>query len=192
MLKGQRARVRRNRNPIDVRAGLWVALLGAVALYLWSRTSTGSAMVGKVVSGAMDAVRDLTAPRGIRNHNPGNIERTSDRWQGMSADQSPDARFVVFDAPVWGLRALRRVLRSYVQQGYTTVAEVIGRWAPPHENITSAYVNAVAAQAGLDPHDPIPDAAWPSIMAAIVQHENGRQPYPPELFAQAVELERTT
>lgn len=30
-------------------------------------------------------------PRGIRNRNPGNIERESDRWLGMSADQSSDS-----------------------------------------------------------------------------------------------------
>ena len=33
-------------------------------------------------------------PRGIRNHNPGNIIRGADRWLGMAADQSADARLL--------------------------------------------------------------------------------------------------
>jgi len=37
-------------------------------------------------------------PRGIRNHNPGNIEK-GDPWQGLAADQSGDPRFAVFAAP---------------------------------------------------------------------------------------------
>ncbi len=184
---------RRAPNPIAVRPGLWLALLGAVALYLYSRTSSGSAMVGKVVSGAGDAVsvvRDLFAPRGIRNHNPGNIKRTADQWRGMSSTQG-DAVFVQFDAPVWGLRALARVLRKYQQTGNDTVREIINRWAPPVENITSAYVDAVARALGIDPDDVVTEAQMPALMAAIVHHENGQQPYEPELFAQAIRLEQS-
>jgi len=174
---------------------LWLALGGALALWLFSRTERGSDVVAKVVSAAGDAttaVRDLLAPRGIRNHNPGNIERTGDRWQGMSADQSGDARFVVFDSPVWGLRALARILRNYGRQGADTIGEVIARWAPSVENDTGAYVDAVARAVGINANDRIEPEHLPALMAAIVQHENGRQPYPPELFAQAVQLEQTT
>jgi hypothetical protein len=128
-------------------------------------------------------------PRGIRNNNPGNIERTGDRWQGMSADQSGDARFVVFDAPVWGLRALARILRKDMAEG-DTLRRIIGEWAPAAENNTGAYVNAVARHVGMDPDAPVREADLPRLMAAIVQHENGAQPYPPELFAQALALER--
>ena len=39
-------------------------------------------------------------PRGIRNHNPGNI-RHGDKWQGLSAEQT-DSSFCVFDAPEYG------------------------------------------------------------------------------------------
>ncbi len=82
-----------------------------------------------------------STPRGVRNHNPGNIERDArTRWQGQAARQS-DPRFVVFTAPEWGIRAMARVLITYQDRhGCNTVAKIINRWAPPGENATSAYV----------------------------------------------------
>ena len=55
-------------------------------------------------------------PRGITNCNPGNIERGKDRWLGMSADQSTDPRFLVFDKPESGIRALMRLLINYQER----------------------------------------------------------------------------
>lgn len=133
-----------------------------------------------------------TTPRGIRNNNPGNIDRTADRWQGMAEDQSGDPRFVVFSAPVWGLRALAKVLLSYYRKrGLNTVESVIGRWAPHVENDTSAYARAVARAMNVAVRDEL-NIEHPDVLAllveAIVQHENGQQPYPPDLIAEAVRL----
>lgn len=131
-------------------------------------------------------------PRGIRNHNPGNIDRTAERWQGMAADQSSDKRFVVFTAPVWGLRALAKVLLSYQRKhGLRTPAAIIGRWAPPVENDTGAYARQVAKALGVGVNDQIDlqrAAMLERILPAIVQHENGQQPYPAALIAEAVRL----
>ena len=131
-------------------------------------------------------------PRGIRNHNPGNIDRTTERWQGMASDQSRDPRFVVFTDPKWGLRALAKVLLSY-QRKYNlrTPAAIIGRWAPPVENDTGAYARQVAKALGVQPGDRIDlqDArTLERILPAIVAHENGQQPYPEALIRQAVAL----
>ena len=131
-------------------------------------------------------------PRGIRNHNPGNIDRTAERWQGMAADQSSDKRFVVFSAPVWGLRALAKVLLSYQRKhSLRTPAAIIGRWAPPSENDTGAYARQVAKTLGVGVDDRI-DLHQPDtlrrMLPAIVQHENGQQPYPASLIAEAVRL----
>jgi hypothetical protein len=122
-----------------------------------------------------------TLPRGIRNNNPGNIERNLIVWEGMSADQSGDSRFVVFDAPVWGIRALARVLLNYYRRhGLRTVAEIIGRWAPVGENDTGAYAELIAealqiqATTRVRLEDP---ALLSVIVAAIILHENGVQPY---------------
>lgn len=131
-------------------------------------------------------------PRGIRNSNPGNIDRTAERWQGMAADQSRDKRFVVFDAPVWGLRALAKVLLSYQRKhGLRTPAAIIGRWAPPVENNTGAYARQVANALGVGVNDQIDlqqARMLERILPAIVQHENGQQPYPAALIAEAVRL----
>ena len=131
-------------------------------------------------------------PRGLRNFNPGNIDRTAERWQGMAADQSSDKRFVVFTAPVWGLRALAKVLLSYQRKhGLRTPAAIIGRWAPPTENDTGAYARQVAKALGVGVNDQIDlqqARLLERILPAIVQHENGQQPYPAALIAEAVRL----
>lgn len=119
-------------------------------------------------------------PRGIRNNNPGNIEK-GDPWQGLAKDQSGDSRFAVFESPKWGIRALARLLITYQDKhGLRTIRQIINRWAPPVENDTLAYAKAVAAQVGRDIDDPVDvhryEHAEP-IVRAIIQHENGQQPY---------------
>lgn len=86
---------------------------------------------------------EKTKPRGLRNHNPLNIRRSSDMWQGM-ADAQTDKEFVQFKADVYGLRAAFIILRKYIKQyRLDTVEKIIHRWAPPSENNVQAYVNAV-------------------------------------------------
>lgn len=123
-----------------------------------------------------------TQARGLRSNNPGNIDRsTTTKWQGMADDQSSDPRFVVFKAPEWGIRALMRTLLTYQNQhGLYTTRAIINRWAPPSENNTGAYVNAVASACGVNPDDTIDldmaAVALPFVKAIIV-HENGSCPY---------------
>lgn len=123
----------------------------------------------------------MATPRGIRNNNPGNIDRTGDKWQGMAADQSGDDRFVVFVAPQWGIRALVKVLLSYQRKhGIKTIRGIINRWAPPVENNTSAYVEQVAKACGVEPDDTIDienKAVLRALVSSIIKHENGQQPY---------------
>ena len=116
--------------------------------------------------------------RGIRNNNPGNIRHGSDVWQGMSRAQ-PDAAFVRFDSPVWGVRAMARVLMTYRNRyGLQTVRDIITRWAPPTENNTAAYVFAVSQGLGVDPDAPLQfPEQLPELVAEIIKHENGYQPY---------------
>lgn len=172
------------RNPLGINPLLLLALGGAAVLYLLSRTQQGQDVTARIIDTAL-------TPRGIRNNNPGNIVRTSDAWKGMSADQSGDDHFVVFDAPVWGLRAMARVLRKYIASGADTVQEIIARWAPSNENDTDAYVAAVSQSMGVSPSDTVTDALLPSLMAAITKHENGTQPYAVAMFDQAIALERS-
>lgn len=129
-------------------------------------------------------------PRGLRNNNPGNIDRNATKWQGMADDQSSDPRFVVFKSPQFGIRALAKTLLTYQNQySLKTVRGIIGRWAPAVENNTTAYAAAVAAGIGVQPDDPI-DVDTVAVMAplvkAIIQHENGQQPYTDAVIAEAL------
>lgn len=118
-------------------------------------------------------------PRGIRNNNPGNIRR-GDHWQGM-ADEQPDPSFVTFVRPIWGLRAIGKTLMTYQDKhGCDTVRNFIERWAPPSENNTEAYVHDVADALQTGPDDRInihSTGTMAAMIEAIVQHENGEQPY---------------
>lgn len=129
-------------------------------------------------------------PRGIRLNNPGNIRQSRDLWQG-EADLQADKTFVTFRGPEWGIRAMAKILLRYQAAGFTTVRKIIGRWAPPGENDTQAYVADVARQVGVDP-DTVLDLGNAALLArlvkAIIRHENGEQPYSDTLVAQGVQL----
>ena len=134
--------------------------------------------------------RDPDLPRGVRNMNPGNLRRSGTPWQGKSAQQT-DSAFVQFDSPVYGIRALARVLKTYrASYGRDTVREIIQRWAPPNENNTGAYVAAVAAEMGIQPDEEFPptEGNMLALVRAIIQHENGMQPYSDETILRGIRL----
>jgi hypothetical protein len=134
----------------------------------------------------------MATPRGIRNRNPGNLDRTKEKWQGMNADQSSDSRFVVFVAAHWGIRALAKVLLSYQRRHkLKTIRQIIDRWAPPVENNTEAYIAQVAKACGVGPDDAIDigdKAVLRVLVASIIQHENGQQPYGAAVIELGIDL----
>lgn len=137
----------------------------------------------------------MNIPRGIRNHNPGNIDRTTPRtpWQGAApAEQLTDSRFEQFIAPQWGIRALARTLITYQDKhGLNTVRGIINRWAPPVENDTSAYVVTVAVKLRVAPDESIDvhdHAVMRPLVEAIIRHENGQQPYSPAMLDHGLRL----
>lgn len=114
------------------------------------------------------------APRGIRNNNPGNIRADGTKWKGLVGD---DGSFCKFDKPENGIRAIARILATYKARGIKTVRQIIARWAPPNENDTEAYIRSVAAASGI-PENGVPmQDQLPDLIAAIIKHENGEQPY---------------
>lgn len=121
----------------------------------------------------------MTTPRGIRNNNPGNIRDGNDKWQGL-ADIDTDTSFAVFKDPTWGIRALASILVTYQDKHkLRTIRGIINRWAPPKENNTIAYINAVAKACGVAA-DEIIDlhtyATMCPLVEAIIRHENGLGP----------------
>jgi hypothetical protein len=138
--------------------------------------------------------------RGIRNNNPGNI-RWGDEWQGLvSAEKRTDKDFCQFTTPEHGIRAIVVILLNYGKKpgqngigntGIDTVREVISRWAPPNENNTEAYINAVAKKVGVAPNTPIMLRNYLTMKAmveSIITHENGKQPYSNEQIDRGIKL----
>lgn len=125
-------------------------------------------------------------PRGIRNNNPGNI-RHGANWLGLNPNgRNIDSGFCVFTAPVYGIRALAKVLVNYKRiYGLNTVRQIVNRYAPPNENQTTAYIQSVAKQLGVYP-DTVIDIEERGVLTvfikAVIRMENGIQPYSDELI----------
>lgn len=179
----------------------WLVAIGALlaGLLLFARravASTDGDDLGEVSVTAkklpIDVKPLVTAagvPRGIRNNNPGNIEWIADakrRWRGMIAQ---DGRYGIFDTAQNGIRAIGGELSAAIRKNQHTVADVIAEWAPPNENNTNAYIDAVAKALGVAPHQRIDIYSnKPKLALAIIRHENGMQPYNPTDVAQWVNL----
>ncbi|WP_051590677.1 hypothetical protein [Flavobacterium daejeonense] len=115
--------------------------------------------------------------RGVRNNNPGNLIYTSIAWQGkLALSQNTDKKFEQFKEMKFGIRALILDIFNDIKKGKNTVRKLITEFAPPKENNTEAYINAVAKGAGISS-----DAVFKvvdfdliySIVKAIIKHENG-------------------
>ena len=159
-------------------------LLGAVALFLFAKyTSAGQSAVATVT----DAVGNLLTPRGIRNNNPGNLLRNSIAWQGLLPQPQVEAlgltwdpTFCQFDTPANGIRAIGHVLLSYQARGLSTVDEIIRTYSATDQD---AYVANVTTALGLDPTNGGQfvqidvGSNLPALGTAIIQQENGQQPY---------------
>ncbi|PHM67711.1 structural protein [Xenorhabdus kozodoii] len=128
--------------------------------------------------------------RGIRNNNPGNI-RHGDKWQGLCRRQT-DKSFCQFVAPEYGIRAMLKILRNYERKyGDNTIRQFISRWAPPNENDTESYIAYVSQSVGIDSRSVINVNHKPTMTAlvkAMIQMENGKQPYSDEIFEKAFNL----
>lgn len=132
--------------------------------------------------------------RGVRNNNPGNIEKGDD-WQGLSKDQSKDPRFAVFDAPKWGIRAIVRILMNYQRKGgRDTIAKMISRWAPPggmDHNYTDVYIAQVAKAVGVNKDSKI-DITQYAVAApfvkAMIRVECANYEYPEDVIDEGLAL----
>jgi hypothetical protein len=112
--------------------------------------------------------------RGLRNNNPGNI-KTGEAWEGRIGVDGP---FIVFKSMPWGLRALATDIGNKIRKdGLTTIRQIITKYAPPSENVTSSYINAVVQDAGYGPDQTLPVTAdmLHRMIRAITNHELGQQ-----------------
>jgi hypothetical protein len=137
-------------------------------------------------------------PRGIRLNNPLNIRHSASSWVGQSTMQD-DPAFVRFDRPQDGLRAGMKILLNYqIKYGLHTVGEMIARWAPPSENPTASYKDAVAQRMGVDPDEVVSlhdRALLMQMTQAMSLQENGHPPtglplfwFAPDVYADAADM----
>lgn len=125
---------------------------------------------------------DLSHVRAVRNNNPGNI-RVGINWHGlmdhahMDPPQAAEKEFCVFQTPADGFRAMATIFHTYYKDhAIRTVRAAITRWAPPSENNTAAYVDAVAKYLRCGADDPYPflaNAAMMELCHAVSVHEVG-------------------
>lgn len=116
-----------------------------------------------------------TAPRGIRNNNPGNLNFAGQA--GATKEGGENGRFAVFGSMQEGVAALYRQLQLYFKRGMNTLSSIVKTYAPAGDNNNvSAYVAALSKATGkgadeaLDPNDM---STISRMMKGIVDHENG-------------------
>lgn len=78
----------------------------------------------------------------IGKNNPFNIRKGSP-WKGCTGSTKG---FCDFKSRSYGIRAaLYLLLRSYRNKGFDTIERIVYRYAPPSENITTAYIDYVSS-----------------------------------------------
>ena len=142
-----------------------------------------------------DAAVDLgltgDVPRGVRNNNPGNVEHSpSNKWLGL-ADNPSDGRYCRFVHPRYGIRAFVLLLLKYqTEYRLKTISAMLNRYAPRQDNnATDAYIEHVAKAAGVTGKTPISIRDFrtaKAIVTAIIEFENGMQPYPESLIVEGI------
>tara|TARA_A100001037_G_scaffold2082_1_gene1910 strand:- start:956 stop:7285 length:6330 start_codon:yes stop_codon:yes gene_type:complete len=123
----------------------------------------------------------------VGENNPFNIRYNSaNDWRGQTGQ---NRGFANFGAVEDGIRAGDITLKNYGDlHGINNLEGVISRFAPPTENDTSAYVNFVSQQTGIDPTQPI-DLSDPNVRADILSamgdFESGANLSPDQILASA-------
>jgi hypothetical protein len=92
-----------------------------------------------------------SAPRGIRNNNPGNLVITANNWKGkVPVAQNTDGHFEQFYEVENGIRAMAYDIYGDIKQGTNTLTKLINEYAPASDgNNTNAYIAMVAEKTGL-------------------------------------------
>lgn len=128
---------------------------------------------------------DDKSPRGIRNNNPGNIRSSNIKWQGSNGD---DGEFIIFTSPVYGIRAIAKILATYRSRGITSLSDIVATWAPPNENDTDQHTRNISAISGLPVNAEINSSNMLSFIEGLIYAENGTQPYSSGTINRGIEL----
>lgn len=124
--------------------------------------------------------------RGIQNNNPGNIIKTNIDWKGkVPLDNNTDSEYEQFTNPQDGIRALFINLRTMIgTRGLNTIGKLIPAYSPKAPSIDN-YIKFVSRRLNKAPNVKLISADIPAIGRAIIQFENGEQPYSYALLTDA-------
>lgn len=123
-------------------------------------------------------------PLGIRNNNPLNMREVGIPWNGKNGE---NGGFTTFETPYYGIRAAANDIKNKWLDGKRTIRDLITVWAPDSENDTATYIASVSWKTNIraDQHIMSVDELT-NVIQAMIYHENGQQPYPPDLIGSAV------
>ncbi|EHI2320988.1 hypothetical protein J9D40_001299 [Salmonella enterica] len=117
-----------------------------------------------------------SAPRGIRNNNPGNLNYAGQA--GATMEGGEGGRFAVFESMQHGVAALYKQLQLYFKRGINTLSSIVKTYAPASDNNNvDAYISALTKATGKGANEVIDSgdtATIARLMKGIVDHENGK------------------
>ena len=117
-----------------------------------------------------------SAPRGIRNNNPGNLNYAGQA--GATLEGGEGGRFAVFESMQHGVAALYKQLQLYFKRGINTLSSIVKTYAPASDNNNvDAYISALTKATGKGANEAIDSgdtATIARLMKGIVDHENGK------------------
>lgn len=117
-----------------------------------------------------------SAPRGIRNNNPGNLNYVGQ--SGATMEGGEGGRFAVFESMQHGVAALYKQLQLYFKRGINTLSSIVKTYAPASDNNNvDAYISALTKATGKGANEVLDSgdtATIARLMKGIVDHENGK------------------
>lgn len=117
-----------------------------------------------------------SAPRGIRNNNPGNLNYAGQA--GATLESGEGGRFAVFESMQHGVAALYKQLQLYFKRGINTLSSIVKTYAPASDNNNvDAYISALTKATGKGANEVLDSgdtATIARLMKGIVDHENGK------------------
>lgn len=117
-----------------------------------------------------------SAPRGIRNNNPGNLNFVGQ--EGATREGGEGGRFAVFESMQHGVAALYKQLQLYFKRGINTLSSIVKTYAPASDNNNvDAYISALTKATGKGANEVLDSgdtATMARLMKGIVDHENGK------------------
>jgi preprotein translocase subunit SecE len=117
-----------------------------------------------------------SAPRGIRNNNPGNLNYVGQA--GATMEGGEGGRFAVFESMQHGVAALYKQLQLYFKRGINTLSSIVKTYAPASgNNNVDAYISALTKATGKGANEVLDSgdtATIARLMKGIVDHENGK------------------